>query len=161
MSANAKSAESITPPSLRIDTAIKSISYLRVLLYIGLIGMIGLLAWLAKLLLWQYLIVLIISIAVAAYLALSRPKLLHLSQPPLGKPIDQEWQLLMGTGRGNELWLANLDKVQRYQWLLTFEFTTFEPFVRRLTVVIYRDQVSFEEWRQLNILANVVSTKMR
>lgn len=154
------SAENIMQASLRIDAAIKPISYLRVLLYIGLVGIIGVLAWLAELLLWQYLIVLITSVAVAVYLALSRPKLLHLSQPPLGKLIDKEWQLLMRTGRGDELWLANLDKVQRYQWLLAFEFAIAEPFIRRLTVVIYRDQVSFEEWRQLNILANITGAKL-
>ncbi|WP_367105634.1 hypothetical protein [uncultured Psychrobacter sp.] len=153
-------AENIMQASLRIDATIDPISYLRVLLYIGLAGIIGVLAWLAELLLWQYLIVLIISLAVATYLALSRPKLSHLSQPPLGKLIDQEWQLLMRTGRGDELWLANLDKVQRYQWLLAFEFTTSEPFIRRLTVIIYRDQVNFEEWRQLNILANIIGPKL-
>ncbi len=148
------------PTSLRIDTAIKPVSYLRILLYLVLISVIVLLAGLAQLPLWYYAVILIVSIAVASYLLLSKPKLLHLSQPPLTKPINQGWQLLMRTGRGDELWRAKLGAVHRYQWLISFEFITTEPFKRPLVVSIYRDQVSVDEWRQLNILANIVGNNI-
>lgn len=154
------SATDMRQASLRIDTAIETSSHLRTLLYIVLASSIGILAWLAELLLWQYVIVLVISAAVVSYLALSRPLLLHLSQPPLDKRVDQDWQLLMRTGRGDELWLAKLNSVHRYQWLISFEFMTVEPFIRPLTVTVYRDQVSLEEWRQLNILANIIGEKL-
>ncbi|WP_227677847.1 hypothetical protein [Psychrobacter sp. H8-1] len=143
---------------LRIDTVIKPNSYLRTLLYSGLIITIIILAWFAQLLLWHYVLVVIISVMVVSYLALSRPILLHLSQPPLDKQINKDWQLLMRTGRGDELWLADLNKVNNYSWLISLSFETIEPFKRSLTVIIYRDQVSMDEWRQLMILANVIDT---
>lgn len=144
---------------LRIDAAIKPTSHLRMLLYIVLASVMTILAWLAELLLWQYLIIGVVSAVVASYLVLSRPILLHLSQPPLAKPIDENWQLLMRTGRGDELWQAKLNSVYRYQWLISFKFTTVEPFKRPLTVTVYRDQTNLDEWRQLNILANIVGDK--
>ncbi|MEJ6068067.1 hypothetical protein MT378_09990, partial [Psychrobacter sp. 16-Bac2893] len=67
--------------SLRIDTAIKPISYLYLIFYIALSSIVMVLGALASLALWQYVVILLISAAVIGYLALSRPILLHLSQP--------------------------------------------------------------------------------
>ncbi len=144
--------------SLRIDTAIKPSSYLRTVLYLGMISMMIILAWFAQLLLSQYVLILIISVIVVSYLTLSRPILLHLSQPPLDKQVDKDWQLLMRTGRGDELWLADLDNANSYNWLISINFVMVEPFKRSLTVIVYRDQVSVDEWRQLMILTNVIDT---
>ncbi|MGP5224235.1 hypothetical protein [Psychrobacter aquimaris] len=141
--------------SLRIDTAIQPASYLRLLLYSGLTAVTVVLAWLASLLLWQYVLILIVTAAVTIYLTLSRPILLHLSQPPLSQRIDQHWQILLRTGRGDELWLAQLIAVSRYRWAISFEFNVIEPRLRSLSVTIFRDQVSPEQWRELNILARV------
>jgi len=141
--------------SLRIDTAIQPASYLRLLLYSGLTAVTVVLAWLASLLLWQYVLILIVTAAVTIYLTLSRPILLHLSQPPLSQRIDQHWQLLLRTGRSDELWLAQLIAVSRYRWAISFEFNVIEPRLRSLSVTIFRDQVSPEQWRELNILARV------
>jgi len=141
--------------SLRIDTAIQPASYLRLLLYSGLTAVTVILAWLASLLLWQYVLILIVTAAVTIYLTLSRPILLHLSQPPLSQRIDQHWQILLRTGRGDELWLAQLIAVSRYRWAISFEFNVIEPRLRSLSVTIFRDQVSPEQWRELNILARV------
>ncbi|MGP4120148.1 hypothetical protein ACT3N8_10070 [Psychrobacter aquimaris] len=141
--------------SLRIDTAIQPASYLRLLLYSGLTAVMVVLAWLASLLLWQYVLILIVTAAVTIYLTLSRPILLHLSQPPLSQRIDQHWQLLLRTGRGDELWLAQLIAVSRYRWAISFEFNVIEPRLRSLSVTIFRDQVSPEQWRELNILTRV------
>ncbi len=143
--------------SLRIDTAVKPSSHLRTLIYAGLLSAMILLTWLAEL---QEVVILVVCAAVVSYLALSRPILLHLSQPPLYKQVNKGWQLLMRTGRGDELWLAELNNIHRYHWLITFEFMTVEPFKRSLTVTVYRDQVSFDEWRQLNVLANVNGEKL-
>ncbi len=141
--------------SLRIDTAIQPASYLRLLLYSGLTAVMVVLAWLASLLLWQYVLILIVTAAVTIYLTLSRPILLHLSQPPLSQRIDQHWQILLRTGRGDELWLAQLIAVSRYRWAISFEFNVIEPRLRSLSVTIFRDQVSPEQWRELNILTRV------
>ncbi|MFK3917050.1 hypothetical protein [Psychrobacter sp. NPDC078501] len=140
--------------SLRIDTAIKPASYLRALLYVGLTGVMMILAWFASLTLWQDLLILIFSAAVASYLIISRPILLHISQPEFSQRVDKEWQLLIRTGRGDELWQAELIDINCYQWAISIEFNIVEPYQRSFSTTIFRDQVNHEQWRQLNILAN-------
>jgi len=140
--------------SLRIDTAIKPASYLRALLYVSLTGVMMILAWFASLTLWQYLLIFIVSAAVASYLIISRPILLHISQPSLSQRVDREWQLLIRTGRGDELWQAELIDINCYQWAMSVEFDIVEPYQRSFSTTIFRDQVNSDQWRQLNILAN-------
>ncbi|WP_352337100.1 hypothetical protein [Psychrobacter sp. 16-MNA-CIBAN-0192] len=142
--------------SLRIDTAIKPSSHLRTALYASLIVVMGLLAWLAELSLAQNVLLLIVSAGFACYLALIRPILLHISQPPLQHRVDQHWQLLMRTSRDDALWQAHLSKLHRYPLCIHFEFSIIEPYQRSLSFTVFRDQVSAREWRQLNILATVV-----
>lgn len=145
--------------SLRIDTTIQPVSYLRLLLYIGLTSVMVLLTWLASLALWQYVFLLIIAAAVIIYLTLSRPILLHLSQPPISQRIDRQWQLLVRTGRGDELWQAKLIAVHGYQWVMIIEFYIVEPYQRSFSVTIFRDQVDAKQWQELSILANVCAEK--
>lgn len=147
--------------SLRIDTAIKPASYLRALLYVGLTGVMMILAWFASLTLWQYLLILIVSAAVASYLIISRPILLHISQPSLSQRVDKEWQLLIRTGRGDELWQAELVDINCYKWAMSIEFDIVEPYQRSFSTTIFRDQVNSEQWRQLNILANTSKGNIR
>ena len=117
------------------------------------------LAWLAQLLWWQYTLLFLLTVMIAAYVALSRPVLLQLSQPPLSKPIDRHWQLLMRTAHGDALWQANLVAVHRFQGMIGFEFTVVEPYRRSISLVIFRDQVSLEHWQKLSILATVIPPK--
>lgn len=145
--------------SLRIDTAIKPISYLQMLFYIALSISIILLAVLTSLSLLQYIFILIISVAVIGYLALSRPIVLHISQPPLGKDVYHDWQLLIRTGRGDGLWQAKLKAVTYYRWVICFDFDIVEPHQRPLSIAIFRDQINAEEWRKLTVLANMVQSK--
>ena len=145
--------------SLRIDTAIKPISYLYLLFYIILASVIIVLAGLASLALWQYVLILIISATVIVYLALSRPILLHLSQPPLDKSLYQDWQLLIRTGRADALWQAQLKAVTHSRWVVCFDFNIVEPYQRRFSVAIFRDQVNTDQWRELTVLANMVASK--
>ena len=145
--------------SLRIDTPIKPTSSLRLIFYMALASAMLTLAGLASLALWQYVLILIVSVAVVSYLTLSRPILLHLSQPPLGKSVYQHWQLLMRTSRGDTLWQSELVAVSSCHWVIDFKFIILEPYQRHLSVAIFRDQVSAEQWRGLTILANTVSPK--
>ena len=145
--------------SLRIDTPIKPASCLRLLFYMLLASVMVILAGLASLALWQYVLIFVVSVAVVSYLALSRPILLHLSQPPLDKSIYQHWQLLMRSSRGDALWQAQLTAVSNYQWVICFSFMIKEPYQRPLSVAVFRDQVSAEHWRQLTILAHSISHK--
>ena len=149
----------ISPTSLRIDTPIKPASYLRLLFYMLLASVMVILAGLASLALWQYVLIFVVSAAVVSYLALSRPTLLHLSQPPLDKSVYQHWQLLMRTSHGDALWQAQLTAVSNYQWIICFSFIIKEPYQRPLSVAVFRDQVSAEHWRQLTILAHSISHK--
>lgn len=144
---------------LRIDTAIQPASHLRLWLYVGLTSVMMLLAWFAALALWQYVLILIVAAVVTIYLSLSRPILLHISQPPLSQRIDKQWQLLVRTGRGDELWQARLIAVHGYQWAMSFEFMIVEPYKRPLSVTVFRDQVNADQWRALSILANVYGSK--
>lgn len=141
--------------SLRIDAPIKPTSHLRLLLYIGLTLALIVLAWQAPLRLWQYVMIMIVYAAVVCSVALLQPILLHLSQPPLSQPVDKGWQLLMRTARGDALWQAKLLKVHRYQLLIHFEFMVLEPYQKPLSVSVFRDQMSPEQWRELNVLATV------
>lgn len=140
--------------SLRIDTAIKPTSHVRMLMYGSLATVIILMAWLAGLVLWQYVIILVVATVVIGYLALSKPILLHISQPPLSKRLNSDWHLLMRTARADELWQAQLCSVQHNQQLVHLSFNIVEPYKRSLAFTIYRDQVNSEQWRQLCILAN-------
>ena len=145
--------------SLRIDTAIKPISYLYLIFYMALSSIVMVLAALASLALWQYVVILLISAAVIGYLALSRPILLHLSQPPLDNSVYQDWQLLIRTSRGDALWQAKLKAVSQSHWVICFDFNIVEPYKRRFSVAIFRDQVSPEQWRELTILSNMIANK--
>lgn len=147
--------------SLRIDTAIQPTSYLRVLFYMGLTSAMVILAWLASLNVWQYVVILVVAAAVTGYLILSRPVLLHMSQPPLSQRVDRGWQLMIRTSRGDELWQAQMVKVHNYRWAMIFEFDIVEPYQRSLSMTVFRDQVNAEQWRELNILANVSSAKSK
>ena len=149
----------ISPTSLRIDAPIQPASYLRLLFYMLLASVMMILAGLASLALWQYVLIFVVTVAAISYLALSRPILLHLSQPPLDKSIYQHWQLLMRSSRGDALWQAQLTAVSNYQWVICFSFMIKEPYQRPLSVVVFRDQVSAEHWRQLTILAHSISHK--
>ncbi len=149
----------ISPTSLRIDAPIQPASCLRLLFYVFLASVMVILAGLASLALWQYVLIFVVTVAAVSYLALSRPILLHLSQPPLDKSIYQHWQLLMRSSRGDALWQAQLTAVSNYQWVICFSFMIKEPYQRPLSVAVFRDQVSAEHWRQLTILAHSISHK--
>lgn len=143
---------------LRIDSPIKPNSGLRTLIYLLLATLFIGLAWLADLVLWQYVLLLIISALIIGYLSLSPPILLHISQPPLSLRIDKNWQLLMRTRFGDQLWQAQLQNMHSYGWLISFDFIITEPYQKQLTVNVFRDQVNIEAWRKLNVLATVTST---
>ena len=114
-----------------------------------------LLAWFAQLSLWQYLVIAIVTSLVVSYLALSQPIVLHLSQPPLSQRLNQGWQLLMHTSRGDALWQAELIAVQRYQLLVHLQFKVVEPQSKLLSITIFSDQITPTQWQALNILATV------
>lgn len=141
--------------ALRIDAAVKANSRWRLLLYSTLLGALVLLAWFAGLAVWQYIVILIAMALVIGYLALSRPIVLHLSQPPLNQRLNQGWQLLMGTSRGDALWQAELIAVKRYSLLIHLQFRVIEPYNKLLSVTVFRDQLSPSQWQALNVLATV------
>lgn len=141
--------------SLRIDAAIKPNSRLRFILYLSLAGVMTLLAWAADLSVGQYLVILIITALAVGYLALSRPILLHLSQPPISKRLNQGWQLLVRTNRGDALWQAELIEVYRYNSLIHLKFRITEPYHKPWSATVFRDQLTTVEWQKLNILASI------
>ena len=144
--------------SLRIDASVQTFSVMRTGLYAGIVALFIVLAWRAELSLLFYVLILVVSAGVFGYLALAPPILLHMSQPPLAQRVHKNWQLLLRTGRGDVLWQGDLIKTHRYHLCVHFEFMVREPYRRSLYVTIFRDQVSAEMWRKLNVLANVMPT---
>ena len=62
----------------------------------------------------------------------------------------------MRNSRGDALWQAKLLKIHRYQLLIHVEFMVVEPYQKPLSVSLFRDQMTSEQWRELNILATVL-----
>ncbi|WP_435979083.1 hypothetical protein [Psychrobacter sp. DM4] len=144
---------------LRIDTKVSATSRISMLLYIALTLTMLVLAWLAQLSLWQYILIMTISVFAFGYITLSKPIVLHLTQPPLDQRIDRHWQLLLRMGRGDELWQAGLIDAHRYPLLIHFDFMVTSPYQRTLSITIFRDQVSTDDWRKLNILASILPSQ--
>ncbi len=145
--------------ALRIDTKVSATSRISMLLYIALTLTMLVLAWLAQLSLWQYILIMTISVFAFGYITLSKPIVLHLTQPPLDQRIDRHWQLLLRMGRGDELWQAGLIDAHRYPLLIHFDFMVTSPYQRTLSITIFRDQVSTDDWRKLNILASILPSQ--
>lgn len=139
----------------RLDSTVAPTSHLRMLLYSGFGCVFVVLAWFAGLSLWHYVLLLLVCGGVLSYLALSKPILLHLSQPPLDQRLDQGWQILMRRSRGDELWQARLNCARRYMFFVHLSFEVTTPHQRSVSLTIFRDQVSDETWRQLNVLASI------
>lgn len=139
--------------------AIKPTSLSRALLYVSLGIVLSLLAGSAGLVLWQYVIIIIVSALVTIYLALSKPILLHITQPPISQRLDQNWQLLMRTSRSDELWQSSLKRARHLNRAIFLSFEVVEPRKRNLRITIFRDQVNTEQWRQLSLLAHSVESK--
>lgn len=148
----------LTAP-LRIDAKVSATSRISMLLYSALTLIMLVLAWLAQLSLWQYVLMMTISVLAFGYITLSKPIVLHLTQPPLDQRIDRHWQLLLRMGRGDELWQAGLIGAHRYPLLIHFDFIVTSPYQRTLSITIFRDQVSIDDWRKLNILASILPSK--
>ncbi len=91
----------LTAP-LRIDAKVSAASRISMLLYSALTLIMLVLAWLAQLSLWQYVLMMTISVLAFGYVTLSKPIVLHLTQPPLDQRIDRHWQLLLRMGRGDD-----------------------------------------------------------
>lgn len=142
---------------MRLDAPIIPSSRLRLLFYSGLLGLFLLLAWSVNLAIWQLGLVLLSLILIGGFIFLSKPTLLHLSQPPLHLNLHYDWQFLMATARGNQLWQGNLLRAQSYSWAVIVEVQVMEPYQKSLTVTIFRDQVSAEDWRKLSILGQIAA----
>lgn len=76
---------------------------------------------------------------------------------------EVEWQLgitqvslptlFTPTQQAAQLWQADLVTAKFYHILVVLEFWVKEPTQKKLTVVIYQDQVTTTTWRQLAVLA--------
>lgn len=142
--------------AMRLDAPIAIKSRLRNLFFGGLLGLFLWLTWSAGLAIWQLALVGLVLILVSGFTVLSKPALLHLSQPPLHRNACYDWQLLMATAHGEQLWQADLLRVRSYFWVVIADFRVVEPYQKSLTITIYRDQVLAEDWRKLSIVGQVL-----
>lgn len=142
---------------MRLDAPIMPSSRLRQLFYSGLLGLFLLLTWSAKLAIWQLGLVIAALFLIGGFIFLSKPTLLHLSQPPLHLNSRYDWQLLMATSRGDQLWQGDLVRVRATSWVVIADVRVIEPYQKSLTLTIFRDQVSAEDWRKLSILGQLAA----
>lgn len=142
---------------MRLDAPITLQSRFRLLFYAALLAIFLPIAWLAGLAIWQFGLVLLSVILISSFIFLSKPALLQLSQPPLHLNARQNWQLLMRTARGDQLWQGDLLRVRAYSWVVIAEVQVIEPYQRSLTFTIFRDQMTADDWRKLSILGQLMA----
>lgn len=83
---------------------------------------------------------------------LSRSQYLHLTGCNI-EEINGYWQLLkLNKGSIPILWQAKLVKSQSFPHCVQFIFDTEQPLQRRENILIWKDQVTTETWRQLKVL---------
>lgn len=143
---------SIDPMSLRVDVAIRPSHCYRLIMTLGFLLALGLLALLANLLWWQYAL-LLIACVLTLYFLQPRTRIQHISQPPLHRPLTDNWQLVVQTEPRPIIWQAKLLSAQHYGRVMRLRFMRVEPDVRPLSLILYADQVSAADWYALSVLA--------
>lgn len=143
-------------PGLRIDSHIQTHSRLRLLLYSLVLAMMLLIGFTAALNWWQWLLWLISGLL--AWLGASghRLPILQLTQPPLTRNAHHDWQLLIGTAHGAQLWRGELHTIKDYAAVVVLRFHITHPRHRWLNQAIYRDQVNERTWQQLKVMAQLL-----
>lgn len=81
----------------------------------------------------------------------SRNQLLHITGSNLDN-VNSYWQLLSQGRHQPILWQATLLKSQSFPHCVQLVFDTQQPMIKRETVVIWKDQVEADTWRQLKVL---------
>lgn len=143
---------SIDPISLRVDAEIYPSRYYRPVMTLGFLLVLWLLALLAHLLWWQY-VLLLIACVFALYFLQPGTRIQHISQPPLDRPLTDNWQLVVQTEPRPIIWQAKLLGAQHYGRAMRLRFMRVEPDVRPLSLILYADQVSAADWYALSVLA--------
>ena len=143
------------PKGLRIDVAVATSSRYQKRLYLSLALIIAVLAGLGSLSFWQWLLFLVSAlISWIAFRWRCQP-LAHLTQPPLNRTEFADWDLLIETYRGAQLWRGELIMAQDYSSAIILQFEINHPQSRLLNCAIYRDQVTPQGWHQLRVLTQV------
>jgi|GEM_PF-450109 len=142
----------LNPAYLRVDTAIYPSRYYRPAVTLGFLLALCLLALLASLSWWQYALLLIVCV-LALYFLQPRTRIQHISQPPLHRPLTDNWQLVVQSAPKPIIWQAKLLGAQHYGRAVRLHFMRVEPDVRPLSLILYADQVSAADWYVLSVLA--------
>lgn len=67
--------------------------------------------------------------------------------------VGGHWQLLLQSRRQPILWQAKLISIQSFAHCVQLIFDTEQPMQRRETVLIWKDQVEADIWRELKVLS--------
>lgn len=151
--------QKIQAQALRIDAKVAPVSRYEFGLYaLMIVGVAGL-SVLARLPVWQYLLLLLVLALSVGLVYLSRIPLIHITQPKLSRHLYHGWQLLLQTSHQRQLWQANLLAAQDYGLAVMLKFAVMHPQQKVIYRMIYCDQVSTQAWHQLKILVNLVTPR--
>lgn len=79
-------------------------------------------------------------------------QLLHITGCNIDE-VNAHWQLLIQGRRQPILWQAKLISTQSFSHCVQLIFDTEQPIQRRETVLIWKDQVEADTWRELKVLS--------
>ncbi|MDO5650770.1 MAG: hypothetical protein Q4G13_01355 [Moraxella sp.] len=137
----------------RLDIAIATSWQMR-RLWLAYLGVGVLLAFGAGLSWWQWSVFTLSVLLVWWLYRIREVRVIQLISPNGG--VWGDWQLVVQsktpkikTADDAQLWQAELIKLTNMSVCIVFEFWVYEPMPRPLTVRIYPDQATQDEWRQL------------
>lgn len=101
---------------------------------------------------WMVVAVGVVS-AIVYLLVLSSPQqLLHITSADMTDSSSQ-WQLLFEGTNGDELWEMSLAQARSFYSCIQLKFDVTHPTAQRMTLIVWRDQVEADSWRQLKVLS--------
>ncbi|WP_296404809.1 hypothetical protein [Psychrobacter sp.] len=81
----------------------------------------------------------------------TKPQLVHLTGCNLDES-DAYWQLLYNQKSQTVLWQAHLISSQSFPHCIQLIFDTVQPLQKRENILIWKDQVTLDTWRELKVL---------
>ena len=135
----------------RVAAEIGATSYWQRLYNLGYLSIIIAIAFVVGLPWWLIMIVIVVSMIVFIVSSGKSQQPVHISSadPEIE---SSHWQLVYA-GRVDELWEAKLIKAKSFSHFIQFTFETVHPAVHTKTVVLWKDQIEAEAWRQFKALS--------
>lgn len=144
----------------RIDEEILPTSQWRLLIVAFWLFLMLLVMGVSGLVWWQWLIMLVVTGLGTWYYRHNhisqRFPVAHITQPPLDKLHRSPWFVYVDTKQDKlQLWQGYLNAMYVNRYLVILHFDIVEPLPNNRSVTIWRDQVSEEGWRKLQVFGRL------